>query len=796
MWTFETSLPSRLLHQSDDFKTCTIFHNTSGDLIKTAFNVNSLPTLLYRTTSFPNGSKAFCFLILLLYPFVGWAQTNEVSGTIRDEKGTPLPGVNVLIETTTLGAATDVDGYYTIKNIPVGSHTMRVSAIGFRTQHIDIQVTEGYVADFDLVLREIAVQSGEVVVTAARRAQLSVEVPVSISALAPRELEARNIQSLDDALRYMPGVQLADNQVSVRGSSGFSYNTGSRVLLLVDGIPMLRPDADGIAFDAVPIAQIERIEVLKGPGSALYGGGALGGVINVITKDFPQDPETRITVFGGAYEPVRYAVWRHAWKDADTPRLLGGTSFTHARRFGEKAGMWINVAYRNNEGYMRLYERETLQAYSKVGWNFSPSLRLELLGGVTRRKSDSFLYWNGIRDALNPGTFEFGNTSATGANDNLTHEFSVHPSLTHVVNPSLFYTAKGRLFGVVIQPLDEFLKPIPASKGTTGLRYGGEVQVNWTPRSGQYLTAGFSGDANATRSSFFANDDPRSQPEGAIFGQWEQQLFPGINMTTGLRLDTYRIRAGDVERKLSPKLNFSFQMNEGMALRAAYGQGFRVPSVTERFTDNKDFFPVVANIYLRPEESTSYEAGLRGLYPFMSGRAGALIDVALFWNDYRHLVEPMFVAQEQAFQFVNLTKARIRGLEASIEARTPNEDYAFRVGYTYLDARDLSADLPLVFRSRHLVKTSLDALVYGPFEIGIDYRFASQPNRVDSDFSLFVRDAETLVDTHVVDIRLMADFDRFSVSFITNNAFEYYYLERPALLAPPRHYILRIQTNL
>lgn len=719
------------------------------------------------------------------------AQTGSIAGTVRDRDGVPLPGVNVYIEGTQTGAATDQQGHYRIPRVPPGTYTIVASAVGFRRSTYELTVTADHTTTQDFVLQEITVQSGELVVTASRRAELSTDAPLTIHTLLPRELEARNIVALDDALRYMPGVQLAGNQVSVRGSSGFSYNTGSRVLLLVDGLPMLRPDAEGIAFDAIPTSQIARIEVVKGPGSALYGGGALGGVVNVLTKDYPERPQTSMRSFAGVYEPVRYAAWRDAWPGAERPRPFGGVSVAHARRVGDRFGFWANLSYRSDAGYLRLNASETLQAFARAGWRPAPATRLDLLAGLTRRTSDAFLFWNGARDALNPGQLAI--SDAPGSQDNLTNELSLFPTFTHVPRPNLFYSVKGRIFGVIIQPLDEAKRPKPASDGTVGFRYGGEVQVDWQPGRRSHLTVGVSGDANATRSSFFDERDALSQPEGAVFAQWEQTLLHRVTLVTGLRFDTYRIRAGNVQRRLSPKLNVSLPLASGTTLRAGYGQGFRVPSVTERYVNDRSIFPVVANIELLPETSESYELGLRHLLPLPPLRAGALLDVAVFWNEYRRLVEPTFIREELAFQFINLTKARIRGVEATFDASDDEERWKLRLGYTYLDSRDLTADAPLVFRSRHLLKAALSTYVWGPFDAGLDFRYASRPERVDSDFARFVPDAETMVDTRVLDVRLGAQWRNLTVSLLARNALEYYYLERPAFLAPPRNYVLQLQ---
>lgn len=739
------------------------------------------------------------FLWMLLFTALpAWAQTGTVQGTVHSETGDPLPGINIVLQRTSLGAATDVEGRYVIDRVPVGTHTVRASAIGFHTVRQSITIAPNATVTLDFVLSEDTIESDEIVVTAARRAQRFEDVPVSISVVRPQELEARNIVSLDEALRYVPGVQMTDNQVNIRGSSGFSYNTGSRVLLLLDGMPLLTPDSDGVPHDALPLSQIARVEVLKGPGSALYGNGALGGIINVITKDFPETPETALTLFGGAYQPVRYAVWREQWDEGENPRPFGGFTFTHARRFGSNGGGWLNVAYRADEGFTNFRTERDFDAFFKMGWRPAPVLNLNLLGGWTRRKSDSFLYWNGLRDPLNPGQLSFGGAETTGTSDNQSNVFSLMSSIEHALSASLYYTVKARLIGVVIQPLDDDGSPKPVDEGTAGLRYGGEVQVNWLPRVGTNLTAGVTGDALATASSLFQPDDEPSeslhQPERAAFVQAEQRLFDRIDLVAGLRYDTYQIDTTRTERKLSPKLNAALSLTEGLTLRLAYGQGFRVPSLPERFVDDQSYLPVIPNLALLPEESTSYEAGLRATVP-LTPRFTAQADAAIFWNDYDGLVEPTFIPQEQAFQFINLTEARIRGLEASAEAASRDDRWRLGLSYTLLDAKDLTTDQALGFRSRHLLKTFLMLPLYRLLSAGVDYRYASAPDRVDSDFARFVRDAQAIGPTHVVDARIGARWQHWGLALIAKNALDYYYVERPAILAPPRHFMVQLQAQ-
>ena len=732
------------------------------------------------------------------------AQFGQISGIVTDQHSVPLPGVNVAIVELGLGAATDIDGRFLIGQIPHGTHTLRVTAVGF-----DSFKRQVHVATRDTLLRitlkEIAIMSSEIVVTASRQAKLSLSVPASFSLITARDLDARNIVSLDQALRYVPGVQVLDNQVNIRGSSGFSFNTGSRVLLLLDGLPLLSPESDGIPFDALPFAQVERIEIIKGPGSAAFGGGALGGVINVITRDFPAVPEYHVKIYSGLREPVRYDIWRKKWPDGGNSwRSLGGATFSHARRLGPNVGFWLNLDYREDQGYTFLGARRILQGFGKLGWTIGRRTKASILMSALSRKKDTFLFWNGITDALNPGMFALGDPlDPTGSADAQTNEFIVQPSVRHIISDKLLLQTSLRFYGILIYALDTEGKKKPLSDGTIGFRYGGEAQLDWAPNQHRNVIIGISGDANTTESSFFATGDGDqigSQPEAALFVQLEEQIDDKLTITGGLRFDTYRIDGAETVDKLSPKLAASYQINPSLALRSSYGQGFRVPGLAERFVDNQDRFPLFPNPELRPEENTSYEIGGRILTS--TGVGSARFDIAAFWNDYSQLIEPVLGRIEApeappklGFQFVNLTRARIRGVEVGVDATLLRESLTIKAGYTLLESEDLDLGNDLPFRPDHLLTAGLDARPLEMIELGADFRFAATPDVIDSDFVRFVPDADILVATRVTDLRIALVLTGVRLSMHVNNAFDYYYLERPAFLASPRHYILQLTVD-
>ncbi|MCK5572364.1 MAG: TonB-dependent receptor plug domain-containing protein, partial [Bacteroidetes bacterium] len=250
-------------------------------------------------------------LLLLTAPHLALAQSGTVAGRVLDaETGSTLPGVNVSLQGTLLGSATNSSGEFVFSGVPAGSYSVTFSLVGYQRKLVPhIVVREGDTVRVSVELTAVAIQTEPVIVTANRREQAIQESPVSISVLDAAGIEFRNSVTIDDALRYISGVNMTEFQVSIRGSSGYSRGAGSRVLMLVDGIPLMTGDTGEINYETVPAGEVDRIEVIKVASSALYGANALGGVINVITKPIPPQPATRLRLYGGLYGEPSHDEW-------------------------------------------------------------------------------------------------------------------------------------------------------------------------------------------------------------------------------------------------------------------------------------------------------------------------------------------------------------------------------------------------------------------------------------------------------------------------------------------------------
>jgi len=193
-----------------------------------------------------------------------------LTGTVTDrESGAGVGGAVVLLRNTLLTARTDEMGRFRLSAVPAGRYTLKVLAIGYATDSlVGLSISEGEQAPVTVLLRSVPVGLADVVVTASRAPEGSSESGASVTMLSAQELSSRNVTTLDQALQFEPGVTFNAGQMDIRGSTGLARGVGSRVLLMLDGHPILSGDGGEIDFESLPLLDVDRVEVVKGAYSA------------------------------------------------------------------------------------------------------------------------------------------------------------------------------------------------------------------------------------------------------------------------------------------------------------------------------------------------------------------------------------------------------------------------------------------------------------------------------------------------------------------------------------------------
>ena len=449
---------------------------------------------------------------------------------------------------TVRGTTTNLKGEYRITDLPPGVHTLVFSMVGYQ------RLTR---AGCDRGSREgddrrtstcgpSPVQIDQVVVTASRRAQSLEEVPVSISVLDAAEIRERNALVLDDALRYIPGVNMTGFQVNIRGSSGYNRGAGSRVLLLLDGIPFITGDTGELNFETIPVGQVDRIEVVKGASSALYGSNALGGVINVITKEIPERPSTQVRFFAGTYDQPSHA----AWKWTDKQRFYNGQSVSHAYRSGD-LGVGLFVSRQFDDGYRRNDYRRRYNIYAKIKEDYEKQSSLTMTFGlaVSVRRTVPLLAQSGFRDDIRrlPRRTTISSRSGISRRAQYTTLIGENAQLTHRLmwfhNDWGFETRSG--IGRAESVADD-------------IRY--ESVATIMPSEMHTVTAGLDANLDMIGGDVVGG---RTIWGFALFGQDEMKLAAPLTMTFGARYDFSSVGITAPGGQVNPKLAFAYNPVRG-----------------------------------------------------------------------------------------------------------------------------------------------------------------------------------------------------------------------------------------
>lgn len=253
---------------------------------------------------------SFLMLAFLLSPFpTEAADPGSLKGKITDKTdGEAVIGASAMLENTTLGSASDIDGNYTISNIPSGTYKLKVNAIGYTPFSQTVTISPGQAITLNPQLGQTTVMASEIIVGAALYEQDRLDVPVTTSVVTSDEIKEEPSPSLDKVIETVPGVVVnrgggyGTSTVQIRGSNTFQGGgIGTRVQGLYDGFPINTPVTGEVVWTNVNMNSADKVEILKGAAATLYGSGAMGGVVNVFGS-LPDKFEVKAGASGGFYD--------------------------------------------------------------------------------------------------------------------------------------------------------------------------------------------------------------------------------------------------------------------------------------------------------------------------------------------------------------------------------------------------------------------------------------------------------------------------------------------------------------
>jgi outer membrane cobalamin receptor len=747
------------------------------------------------------------------------AQKPVVSGRISDAAtGEPLTGVNIFYSNEH-GVASDADGYYSI-TCETGRVRLQYRFVGYGTEIRVLDLHKGEQLTVNVQMSEQTHMLNELVVSASRYEQKISDVIVSMEVINSAQVENTHTLSVESALQQVPGVMFLGDQVSIRSGNGYSYGVGSRVMLLLDDLPMLTGAGGEAKWDFVPLENLSQIEILKGASSALYGSSALNGVINIRTAYPGENPETNVLLYSGLYgKPNREEI---AWW-GDTQPYYSGIRLNHSRRIGNfdlvaGANVFSDKGYRENENeqYIRMNLNTRYRSKNISG----------LSGGINSNamfnKGGNFLLWldgdSGVYRASPVYDQAFENT-----------RFNLDPHVTYYTENDSRHTLKGRLFQVTYDS---------DSRHNYDDSYFAEYQYLKRFENNFSITTGASATYIQSHSNLFGNVKHTANNHSVYFQA--DKRYRQWGFTLGGRYEWHKINATQLESKPLLRAGVNYQAGTYTFLRTSFGQGFRYPAIAEKYAATEvGALKIFPNDTLRPEYGWNTEIGVK--QGFSIGRIQGYADVAVFWSEYEDMIEftfgqhypdsitsPTFndFIRYTGFKAYNISNARIAGLETSFtgQGKSGPFTYMFTVGYTYTDPIDKD------FRKREVNTATTDKNIlkyrfYHSAKLGADVSFRNFSTGMNIDYHSYMINIDLAFEDslRVNGIGLpifilpgMREYRekndkgdvlfnwRFAweastiirLSFYINNLFNREYMTRPADVGPPRTFAVQLALRL
>ena len=680
-----------------------------------------------------------------------FGQKAKIVGKVIDEDKNPIFGATVLYrKDVSLGAYSDVNGNYLLE-VPEGEALIIFRYSGMLNDTIRINPKADETITMNVVLKPYVQLIDGVEIKVGKFDRPLEDQTVSLEIIRPDFIENRNTRSIEKALDQTPGLNILDGEPQIRGGSGFTFGVGSKVAVIVDDMPMLSGDAGRPEWGFIPVENIHQIEVTKGAASVLSGSSALSGAIHIRTA-FPKlKPLTKVNVYSGIYsEPnVEGGTW---WKG--TP-LIAGANVLHSRQFGNlDFVIGANVNY--DHGYLGPPITDSLVTPDTLS-NFSEAQ----MASKRARVNFNLRYRSKKYKGLNYGI----NGNVMLSQSNLTFAWLNDSSGLFRAYPGAVFLQDQFIFN-----LDPFINFYTATEGKHSLRMrilhaDNQMTANQSNVATSYyadymfqktlprlqdvdLVGGITGSYVDSRSNMYiGSGSPNNHLVNvSAYSQIEKKVYKALNLSVGGRIEYFSLN--DSIRAIKPifRAGASLKVLQETYVRASYGQGYRFPTITERFIrTGVGNFGVFPNSDLKPESSWNGEVGVKQGLKF--GKLYGYLDIAGFWQEYQNTIEYLFgfwgdpsggLGEVFGFRFVNTGRTRVLGIDASFSGKAKigkNAELNFMTGYNYILPQTLNPDyvyaIDKINREYSYNKTSLDSTR------GIlKYRFL---HNIKADFELVIR---------------------------------------------------------
>ncbi len=615
------------------------------------------------------GALAIIVALMAALPSDAAAQGGRITGTVTDSARTPVAAAQVLVTGLGVSAETDAQGRFTLRGVAAGTHEVRVFRVGFRPQvTAGVNVTAGQEATVNVTLSRAAVQLGGVVVSASRRVEKITDAPATVTRIDEIALQGTIGNSFAPALKEAKGldfIQVGLTSAAVN-ARGFNSSFNNRMLMTEDGRLAVLPE-NGLpvgGFTSIPKVDLGGVEVLVGPGSALYGPDASNGVITLQTKDARQYPGTTLEIAGGTRGfmdmQARHALTRGRWGFKVSGEYQSANDFEFRPTYPNPTSTTASPKPPLVEATTE-FKTDVARGNGAATYYLDGGGRLELAIGASKSNAigqtnvgrNQLINW-GYRNAqlkftgarwfaqvyqtqsLSGGTYQLN-----GFTQNRVRFPTISfDSVKHLSD----FPADGRLLAAEVQnnvTIGTLAKTGINAIDNTHLIWGVQVRRDYVSSYRQWLSDRLTG------------EHLDIQQQGG-YAQIETPLASALRLVVSGRFDKHE----NYEAQFSPKAAVLFNPLGDHTFRATYNTAFKSPTTLQTdfyFPNFQPFVGVFGNKEgwtvknaagavtasydaIRPELNTTWELGYKG-----SLANKLFTDVAVYRSRYKDFISPLVV---------------------------------------------------------------------------------------------------------------------------------------------------------
>ena len=617
------------------------------------------------------------FYLLILFFSISFSQDLKFFGTIlNNQTKEPIIDANIVFLGTDFGSASDKEGNFSVTNLKDKKYEILISAIGYRDILTSINLINQDRYIFEMVPESVLSSALNVIGRFPSK-----HLPYFTQNITNEKISDYNYQTMSELFRNIGGVDVQtahDNgrnaNFSIRGSSDYKpggYN--NRVLVLLDGFQISMPYSGSIDWNAMPLDFLDRVEVVKGPVSSLYGQNSMGGIINLVTKNYSDEfYNAKATV--GSYDSRDL--------NLTMSNITDNISYTALLQHKKGNGHRFNAQYEQNNFYTKIFNKKqdlSVSLIANKSVNGQPGFYIEDRPSLTSYRISN-------RDSVYLQLFK---KQTLDANNNIVYSFS----LNH------FYT---NYFDRDDTPAEEIQEQTFYNDTSLNLRAEYQKLIN----NKSYLIFGSDIILEQSDISIYRNIyDDLKQVTGGFFAQKRIQLNERLLLGLGLRIDYRNVdRGNEFSYKsfsdVSPKINLTFKRDSFSTWNFALSKGFRSPSLSELFLQYESDYGLntQGNPNLEPEQLYGLDISFD-----RSNKSNLTYSVSTFYYKYEDMIDFVYGLPVIALNRSDISSC---GLETNISYQI-NSNLNLDLGYTYLRVNDINNIDPILYRPNHKFVSSI-----------------------------------------------------------------------------------------